>query len=164
MSIYPPSSDTSTLSSSDFSSLDTILIAGAQCTTAVNSSDSDSVSTSTGTSKLMSPGVRRPLMPAAHRTALESPPSPQVPPDGLTEANTSSGREGGHSWKGREVFDLINWEPEGGGQPGGCRPKPPTLPALGPRPAREQGQSAETGARGASTWPHHYIDTPFPRN
>ena len=156
MSNYPPSSDTSdasTLSSSDLSSLDTILIAGAQCTSAVNSSDSDSVSTSTGTSRLMSPGVRRPLMAAAHRTAIESPPSPPVPPDGLTEAGTSSGREGGPIWKGREDFDLIHWEPEGGGQPGGCRPKPPTLPALGPRPVREPGQSAETGARGASTRP-----------
>ena len=156
MSNFPPSSDTSdssTMSSSDFSSPETILTAGAHCTTAVTSSDSDSMSTSTGTSRLMSPGVRRPLMAGPHRAVLGSPPAPPVPPDDSAEADTDNMRRSEPIWGSREDIDLIQWDLEMSGQPGSRRFQPPTLPAPGPRPAGQQGQSAETGALGAGSRP-----------
>ena len=75
-------------------------------------------------------------LPDSHRIATVA----SWAPDDLTEAGTSSGREGGPIWKGREDFDLIHWEPEGGGQPGSCRPKPPH-PACYRPPAGERTRS-----------------------
>ena len=156
MSNFPLSSDpsdSSTISSSDFFSLETILTAGAHCTTAVTSSDSDSMSMGTGTSRLMSPGVKRPLMAAPHRAAIGSPPAPPVPPVELAEADTVNMRGKEPIWGSREEIDLIQWDLKRSGQPGGCRPQPPTLPTPGPRPGGQPGQSAETGTLGASSRP-----------
>ena len=167
MSNFPPSSDTSdssTMSSSDFSSLETILTAGAHCTTAVTSSDSDSMSTSTGTSRLMSPGVRRPLMAGPHRAVLGSPPAPPVPPDDSAEADTDNMRRSEPIWGGREDIDLIQWDLEMSGQPGGRRFQLPTLPAHGPRPAGQPGQAAKTGALGAGCQPGLPIISPPHQN
>ena len=87
-------------------------------------------------------------------------PPPTCPPP----PSDSSDHESSSDISSMEDVDLIQWDLEMSGQPGGRRFQLPTLPAHGPRPAGKPGQAAKTGALGAGCQPGLPIISPPHQN
>ena len=86
------------------------------------------------------------------------------PPTSLPPPSDSSDHETSSDISSMEDVDLIQWDLEVSGQPGGRQFQLPTLPAHGPRPVGHQGQAARPGALGPGCQPGLPIISPPHQN